>query len=137
MVVVRDVVADRLPSLVERLELLAPDAAFLELAEPGLDERLALGIAVAAAAMRDPQVRQGGLERACGERRAIVGAERQRAGRDGALGGRPFDQRDRLGRAAAGLQMPCGDLARAAVDRTRSEERRVGKECRSRWSPYH
>ena len=26
-----------------------------------------------------------------------------------------------------------GDLATA----TRSEERRVGKECRSRWSPYH
>src|SRR5947208_6286408 len=26
----------------------------------------------------------------------------------------------------------------AAVDRAiRSEERRVGKECRSRWSPYH
>ena len=24
-----------------------------------------------------------------------------------------------------------------AVDATRSEERRVGKECRSRWSPYH
>src|SRR3972149_2791217 len=24
-----------------------------------------------------------------------------------------------------------------AVDRRRSEERRVGKECRSRWSPYH
>src|SRR2546425_12831888 len=23
------------------------------------------------------------------------------------------------------------------VDETRSEERRVGKECRSRWSPYH
>ena len=23
------------------------------------------------------------------------------------------------------------------VDGTRSEERRVGKECRSRWSPYH
>ena len=22
-------------------------------------------------------------------------------------------------------------------DETRSEERRVGKECRSRWSPYH
>src|SRR3712207_7374606 len=27
---------------------------------------------------------------------------------------------------------PAGDLARV-----RSEERRVGKECRSRWSPYH
>ena len=25
----------------------------------------------------------------------------------------------------------------AEVDVTRSEERRVGKECRSRWSPYH
>ena len=25
----------------------------------------------------------------------------------------------------------------AASDTTRSEERRVGKECRSRWSPYH
>ena len=23
------------------------------------------------------------------------------------------------------------------IDRERSEERRVGKECRSRWSPYH
>ena len=23
------------------------------------------------------------------------------------------------------------------VNRSRSEERRVGKECRSRWSPYH
>ena len=26
---------------------------------------------------------------------------------------------------------------RIIVLRTRSEERRVGKECRSRWSPYH
>src|SRR5688572_15113762 len=25
----------------------------------------------------------------------------------------------------------------AALGRSRSEERRVGKECRSRWSPYH
>ena len=25
----------------------------------------------------------------------------------------------------------------AMADRSRSEERRVGKECRSRWSPYH
>ena len=26
---------------------------------------------------------------------------------------------------------------RRSLPRTRSEERRVGKECRSRWSPYH
>ena len=28
-------------------------------------------------------------------------------------------------------------VTRVAVDVYRSEERRVGKECRSRWSPYH
>ena len=30
-----------------------------------------------------------------------------------------------------------GSLALAWLVLTRSEERRVGKECRSRWSPYH
>ena len=29
------------------------------------------------------------------------------------------------------------DGLRALVADRRSEERRVGKECRSRWSPYH
>src|SRR2546425_9056935 len=29
------------------------------------------------------------------------------------------------------------ELARAGEEVERSEERRVGKECRSRWSPYH
>ena len=29
------------------------------------------------------------------------------------------------------------DVAYANVWQERSEERRVGKECRSRWSPYH
>ena len=29
------------------------------------------------------------------------------------------------------------ELAEYGADRIRSEERRVGKECRSRWSPYH
>ena len=28
-------------------------------------------------------------------------------------------------------------VAKAKTETTRSEERRVGKECRSRWSPYH
>mgnify|MGYP003342900122 CR=1 FL=1 len=35
---------------------------------------------------------------------------------------------------AAGLGF---DQMQAATHETRSEERRVGKECRSRWSPYH
>ena len=29
------------------------------------------------------------------------------------------------------------EVPRGASGRVRSEERRVGKECRSRWSPYH
>ena len=29
------------------------------------------------------------------------------------------------------------DRQRNTSDTSRSEERRVGKECRSRWSPYH
>src|SRR5256885_10244282 len=38
---------------------------------------------------------------------------------------RPFDRHAEVGR------LLLGEL------RERSEERRVGKECRSRWSPYH
>ena len=34
-------------------------------------------------------------------------------------------------------QMRLEALKAAGVDVSRSEERRVGKECRSRWSPYH
>ena len=30
-----------------------------------------------------------------------------------------------------------GEVSVSKVDPCRSEERRVGKECRSRWSPYH
>src|SRR3712207_8389525 len=37
---------------------------------------------------------------------------------------------------AVGLGGGGGALHLAALD-LRSEERRVGKECRSRWSPYH
>ena len=36
------------------------------------------------------------------------------------------------GAELTGLSDPAGIFQRA-----RSEERRVGKECRSRWSPYH
>src|SRR5256885_12126955 len=48
--------------------------------------------------------------------------------------------------AAKALAMTAVDLlaepahlnqARVVFDADRSEERRVGKECRSRWSPYH
>src|SRR2546429_2692285 len=38
-------------------------------------------------------------------------------------------------REAVANGTPLGREAKAYMDR--SEERRVGKECRSRWSPYH
>ena len=33
--------------------------------------------------------------------------------------------------------LPASSSAQANSSKIRSEERRVGKECRSRWSPYH
>jgi hypothetical protein len=54
VVLVLDVGGDHFPGLVDGFELVAPDAAFLEVAEPGLDECLALGVALAAAAVSDP-----------------------------------------------------------------------------------
>src|SRR2546422_10958864 len=41
----------------------------------------------------------------------------------------------RVGHAATVFGILASVLA--AYSATRSEERRVGKECRSRWSPYH
>src|SRR2546430_4319303 len=42
------------------------------------------------------------------------------------------ERRERRGRRGAGLAR-----VRVLAEQHRSEERRVGKECRSRWSPYH
>ena len=51
----------------------------------------------------------------------------------------PPEHREHLMREAERLQIPL-EVAVALVHQEsagRSEERRVGKECRSRWSPYH
>src|SRR2546430_10842558 len=48
-----------------------------------------------------------------------------------ALAGR--DNMMQLGGTPEGVMVSCGRNERP----DRSEERRVGKECRSRWSPYH
>ena len=42
-----------------------------------------------------------------------------------------------LGTPKIGLLQPCADDHVGTLEVARSEERRVGKECRSRWSPYH
>ena len=41
------------------------------------------------------------------------------------------------GPASSGARATPPDAATPGRNRIRSEERRVGKECRSRWSPYH
>ena len=49
------------------------------------------------------------------------------------------------GKAAIGIEVPnkvagsvsIRELLESEAFEKRSEERRVGKECRSRWSPYH
>src|SRR3954468_21822296 len=110
VVVAVDVGRDGGAGLIEGFELLAPDEALLELGEPRLDERLALGVAVAAAAVRDAVLGEAGAERAAGERGAIVGAQSQRPGPDIALGDRVVDDRGRLGGAAADIERPAGDL---------------------------
>ena len=51
---------------------------------------------------------------------------------DGSALARPDDYDAALERRAEAAQ-----AAEAVVSDNRSEERRVGKECRSRWSPYH
>ena len=45
-----------------------------------------------------------------------------------------LEERPRTGRSPI---FPPRTGGRRQGDRMRSEERRVGKECRSRWSPYH
>src|SRR3712207_8263395 len=42
---------------------------------------------------------------------------------------------DSVGLTPPHFLIQCEELSPSAA--TRSEERRVGKECRSRWSPYH
>src|SRR2546430_14427222 len=52
------------------------------------------------------------------------------------LHGKGFAQYDWQGGPRGSNQLGFVNWAMAAASR-RSEERRVGKECRSRWSPYH
>src|SRR2546422_10659241 len=63
------------------------------------------------------------------------------------LDGRVYDLADQRGNVVlvsfgATWCAPCSTELRALAEllaeyQNRSEERRVGKECRSRWSPYH
>ena len=71
-------------------------------------------------------VRRDHLDQATGLAGGLV------VGRAGELAGD-----ERLLDVAGDLLQLGADLPGQFVGTTRSEERRVGKECRSRWSPYH
>src|SRR2546430_5702285 len=75
------------------------------------------------------------------ESERLTAQARPPAGRAGPLGHELLDLRPRLfgGRLAVPSLERRDDALEAAVAVAveRSEERRVGKECRSRWSPYH
>ena len=48
-----------------------------------------------------------------------------------------LDSQEMIYGAIRGMLASLGDPHTSFLDPERSEERRVGKECRSRWSPYH
>src|SRR5436190_17161435 len=50
---------------------------------------------------------------------------------------RPGDEDDAAARGHAARERRARELVDEPGPRNRSEERRVGKECRSRWSTYH
>ena len=54
-----------------------------------------------------------------------------------ALDAMRFDECTPIQEQAIPIILEGKDLIAVAQTGTRSEERRVGKECRSRWSPYH
>src|SRR5579875_325276 len=67
-----------------------------------------------------------------------TGQVTQRARRAGGRArGRDVDVGGEAGEDGGGPHGVEGKQPDRGAGRTRSEERRVGKECRSRWSPYH
>src|SRR5687768_18565307 len=67
--------------------------------------------------------------------RDVLGALRDAIARD-AVNGHSFEL-DHLAREVADQLERADRPPLAGAINARSEERRVGKECRSRWSPYH
>jgi len=106
MVVALNVGADAEAGVVEGLVFRAPDLAAFEPAEPALDERLGLGVAVAAAAVGDLQLLQARAKASARVGGPVVGAQGQRVALDAVRGEARFDDGEGLLPAAAQVQRP-------------------------------
>src|SRR2546427_10745335 len=74
----------------------------------------------------------------------LEGMNRQAGGQVAAVSGRQVDRPEGEDQGIAlqghrrdGFSLEWRLRMAMRIDLSRSEERRVGKECRSRWSPYH
>ena len=93
----------------------------------------------------DPYQTQGqemAVNYATGQRPAAMQAAAEQANLGQMYGQTPFTAEQQRGLLAGDVNMaPFNQMAQVygdqALAQLRSEERRVGKECRSRWSPYH
>src|ERR1022692_3571082 len=122
--------------------ILAHQPASLFLAVGALFDGDGLGFSAERAQGRDGGrerfVSFGGLDQR-GQSYASAGGERTGLQETAAREHGASEKEDQLYRVAAPGFARDGRGARHSTFRlgTRSEERRVGKECRSRWSPYH
>ena len=105
VVVAVDVAADPASCVVEGFVFVQPDLSFFEFPEPGLDEGLALGVAVAAAAVLDPELGEPAAEAAGGEGGAVIAPEDELARLDPVHRCSLFDDGDRFVGAAAQLEL--------------------------------
>src|SRR2546429_9737134 len=106
---------------------LFPDGLILPgVAEFGFIIALVLVVAIKAREEGAACARNGGFE--------AVGLRNDEIGRDTAIGPATDGKFCRVRNSLLDGVVPHGHVV---LEVLRSEERRVGKECRSRWSPYH
>ena len=80
----------------------------------------------------------GPIQKVASERQAMIDSGMENARQSKQM---IADAEQRAAEIVSNAEAKATEIIKTATDQTikttRSEERRVGKECRSRWSPYH